>query len=187
MRLPRSGLWNVGVPAGTTLTNSGSIQVNTPGTVIDGLNVSGSITVNADNVTIRNTKVTATSGCSGSTCGNSLIRISGAYDVTVSHVELTSAPGLGGTEHAIRTTHGGTLTRTTFTSTGTLTHSVTAVPGGGSATITDSYSVIDLNIPGDHLENIYVEDKTLTVIHNTFINLRRRPRTSLWTRAKAIT
>lgn len=170
---PDPAYGNVGVPAGTTLTNSGSIEVNTPGTVIDGLNVSGSITVNADNVTIRNTKVTATSGCSGSTCGNSLIRISGAHDVTVSHVELTSAPGLGGTEHAIRNTHGGTLRADHLYQHGhvdALCHC--GVPGGGSATITDSYSVIDLNIPGDHLENIYVEDKTLTVIHNTFINLQ---------------
>ena len=53
-RIRRIG--NVGVPAGTTLTPSGSITVSTPGNVISGLNVTGEIDVNANNVTIRNTR-----------------------------------------------------------------------------------------------------------------------------------
>ena len=50
---------NTGVPAGTALKSSGSITINTPGTVIDGYDVSGTIYVRANNVTIRNTKVRA--------------------------------------------------------------------------------------------------------------------------------
>lgn len=48
---------NTGVPAGTTLTNSGSITVTVDGTVIDSRLVTGCITVQANNVTIKNTKV----------------------------------------------------------------------------------------------------------------------------------
>ncbi|SDL83304.1 hypothetical protein, partial [Tessaracoccus oleiagri] len=48
---------NTGVPAGTVLRRSGSIVVTTPGTVIDGLDVDGSIDVQANNVTIRNSRV----------------------------------------------------------------------------------------------------------------------------------
>lgn len=50
---------NTGVPAGTTLTNSGSLTVNTNGAVVQNLNVSGQIIVNANNVTIRNCRITS--------------------------------------------------------------------------------------------------------------------------------
>ncbi len=50
---------NTGVPAGVTLTNSGPITVTTNGAVIQNLNiVNGNITVNANNVTIRNCRIT---------------------------------------------------------------------------------------------------------------------------------
>lgn len=49
---------SVGVPAGTLLTVSDSITVTKAGTVIDAKHVKGTINVQADNVTIRNTKVT---------------------------------------------------------------------------------------------------------------------------------
>ncbi len=52
-------LTNTGVPAGTTLTNSGSITINTDGAIIQDLNISGQIVVNADNVTIRRVRVTS--------------------------------------------------------------------------------------------------------------------------------
>ncbi len=51
---------NTGVPAGTVLTNSGAITVTTAGTVIDGQNVTGGINVNANNVTIKNSKINVT-------------------------------------------------------------------------------------------------------------------------------
>lgn len=48
---------NTGVPDDTVLTPSGSLVINTPGTVIDARDVSGTITINASNVTIRRTRV----------------------------------------------------------------------------------------------------------------------------------
>ncbi|MEO6513243.1 MAG: right-handed parallel beta-helix repeat-containing protein [Candidatus Saccharimonadales bacterium] len=53
---------NTGVPAGTTLSASGTITVTTPGTVIDGKDVTGSIKVNANNVTIKNSKIHTSGG-----------------------------------------------------------------------------------------------------------------------------
>lgn len=50
---------NTGVPQGTVLTNSGTITVTQNGAVIQNKNVSGSIIIKADNVTIRNTRVTS--------------------------------------------------------------------------------------------------------------------------------
>ena len=54
---PDPAYGNVGVPRGTSLTKSGDRTVSRDGTVINGLDVSGSITVEASNVTIQNTKI----------------------------------------------------------------------------------------------------------------------------------
>jgi hypothetical protein len=48
-----------GVPAGVTLTPSGSIVINTPGAVIEGLNITGSVTINAANVTLKNCTISS--------------------------------------------------------------------------------------------------------------------------------
>jgi hypothetical protein len=49
---------NTGVPAGTTLTTvTGDININTDGEIFENKLVNGTITVNADNVTIRNCKI----------------------------------------------------------------------------------------------------------------------------------
>ena len=51
---------NTGVPAGVPLVASGSLTINQPGTVVSGLQVTGSIDVLASNVTIENTRVIQT-------------------------------------------------------------------------------------------------------------------------------
>jgi len=50
---------NTGVPEGIELTPSGSITVSDAGAVVENLDVTGSITVLADNVTIRNVRITS--------------------------------------------------------------------------------------------------------------------------------
>jgi len=50
---PRPGPDNTGVPKGTVLTPSGSIQVTTDGAIVEDLDISGTITVLANDVTIR--------------------------------------------------------------------------------------------------------------------------------------
>lgn len=55
---------NTGVPAGTSLTPSGSIDVTVDGTVIDSLEITGCITVHANNVTIKNSRLKVSS-CAG--------------------------------------------------------------------------------------------------------------------------
>jgi hypothetical protein len=48
---------NTGVPAGTTLTPSGSLTISTAGAVVAGRDIVGRVTVNAPNVTIRNSRI----------------------------------------------------------------------------------------------------------------------------------
>ena len=54
---PKPGPTNTGVPAGTTLRASGSVRVETDGAVVEDLDISGTITVLADNVTIRRVRI----------------------------------------------------------------------------------------------------------------------------------
>jgi hypothetical protein len=50
---------NIGVATGVQLKPSGPVEVDTPGAVISGLDVTGYILVNASNVTVRNVRVNA--------------------------------------------------------------------------------------------------------------------------------
>ncbi|MCA9594749.1 MAG: hypothetical protein KC776_15620 [Myxococcales bacterium] len=56
---PKPGPDNTGVPKGVTLTPSGSIKVEQDGAVIEGLDITGEVTVLADDVTIRNCRITS--------------------------------------------------------------------------------------------------------------------------------
>ena len=53
----KPGPSNTGVPAGTVLTPSGSLDLTTPGQVIDALDITGCVNVKAPNVTIRRTRI----------------------------------------------------------------------------------------------------------------------------------
>ncbi len=75
---------NTGVPDGVILTSSGSITITKDGTVIDALDVRGTINVQANNVTIMNTKVTSSD--------YAVIRI--AKDVTGTVVKNSEINGL---------------------------------------------------------------------------------------------
>lgn len=46
-----------GVPAGMQLTPSGSVTVDEPGAVVEGLDIDGTLTIRASDVTVRNTRV----------------------------------------------------------------------------------------------------------------------------------
>lgn len=52
-----AGPATTGVPRGRTLTPSGPLNITAPGTVVDGLDVDGCVTVSGSDVVIRNTRV----------------------------------------------------------------------------------------------------------------------------------
>jgi hypothetical protein len=71
---------NTGVPAGTTLTASGGLTVTTANTVIDAKDISGSVTIQASNVTIKRSKI------HGSGSGNGVNVVSGSVTVQDSEI-----------------------------------------------------------------------------------------------------
>jgi hypothetical protein len=76
---------NTGVPAGVTLTPSGGLKITTPGAVISGLNISGTVTIDAPNVTLKDCIIQGTGwyqvkiepGISGTTVKNCTINAGG--------------------------------------------------------------------------------------------------------------
>ena len=50
---------NTGVPAGITLSPSSSLSISTPGTVIDSKDINGTIFIDANNVTVRRSRLRA--------------------------------------------------------------------------------------------------------------------------------
>ncbi|HVV67334.1 MAG TPA: Ig-like domain-containing protein [Candidatus Saccharimonadales bacterium] len=159
---------NTGVPAGTALTASGSITASTAGQVINAKDVAGSIEIDANNVTVENTRVTLNSGSCGATntCGNSEIRINeGVTGTVIKNVELLTAPGIT-CEHDIRNTSSGTVQIS-----GSYLHGCDSnLYNVGNATVTNTYGIAKIAISTDHVENIYMSDSTLNMDHSTFFN-----------------
>lgn len=165
---PDPNYGNVGVPAGTQLSPSGDLVVTTPGTVINGAEISGPapIDIEASNVTVENSRLTVTGGGCGTqtTCGNWDIRIGEGYTGTVlSHDELTT-DATSTVEHAIRNTSDDSLRADHIYS-----HGPDAILYG-QGTLSDSYAIITLRIASDHLEDIYCADGTVTAHHDTLLN-----------------
>jgi hypothetical protein len=156
---------NTGVPPGTTLTPSGSITVSSPGRVIDGMDVTGQISVNADNVTIQNTRVTQTTSCGRtSTCGNFAIRLNtGVSGVVIRNVETRSRPGRT-CEFDIRNQGD-----SSNAGQGLYLHGCDA-NWYGEGRLKDSYGIAKRGISTDHVENVYFCSGTFTADHVTLFN-----------------
>jgi hypothetical protein len=165
---PDPSYGNVGVPPRTKLTSSGTITIRTAGAVVNGMDVTGEIIVAASNVTITNTRVNLTTGGCGlaDTCGNALVFQEPGYsNLTLSHVELASSPGVT-VEHAVKMYGGGMLRMEYVYQHG----DVDALCWCPAADITDSYSIVHLAIADDHLENIYSESSDVVVNHSVLLN-----------------
>src|SRR5262245_31364069 len=81
-----------GVPAGTTLTPyTGPMEITTPGTVIDGKIINGTLQIHADNVTIENCKITYDSWWG--------VDAEGANNITIQDCDFVG-PGLKGDSNA---------------------------------------------------------------------------------------
>jgi hypothetical protein len=146
-------------PSGT-LAASGSITASTNGQVIEGKDVTGSITVNADNVTIRNVKATATAMGSGS-C---VICAGNHTGLRIIDSKLSGkGTGSATVEAAVRDYGSVAVDRTSMAL-------CNECIQGGSVTVKDSYIVVSSIYSGAHAEDIYICSDTVNVDHSTLIN-----------------
>ncbi len=95
-----------GVPPGTTLTpHTGDLTIRTDGTLIDGWDLTGSLDVYADNVTVRNSRITSTNWWG-------INQRAGHTGLKVLHSTITGVPGRGpdhGGENYAVTSGGGAV------------------------------------------------------------------------------
>ena len=128
--------------------------------MIEGREVSGSITVNADDVTIRNSRIVASASgggscaiCAGSHTGLRVI------DSTISG----RGTGSQTAEAAIRDYGSATIE-------GSGLSLCNECIQGGSITVKDSYVVVSSIYAGAHAEDIYICSDTVDVEHSTLLN-----------------
>lgn len=153
-------------PGLAALTPSGSITVSTAGATISGKDVTGTIIVSANDVTLENDRVTQTGNC-GTTnaCGNYAIGISpGVTGVKIKNVETRSAAG-DTCQQDIRNGGTGLLVEDSY---------LHACDGNiwtyEPVTLKNSFLLAKIDISSDHIENIYAETTTFTAVHDTFFN-----------------
>jgi hypothetical protein len=158
---------SAGVPEGTSLTPSGSIEVNEPGAVVKDLDVSGTIEILADDVTIEDTRVTQDTTCGrhAGPCGNFAIGVeAGLKGITIRNVETRSAPGKT-CEQDIRNNGSQVVIDGAY---------MHACDGNlftvGPTVLKNSYGITKLELEDDHIENVYFEGTTFKAIHNTLLN-----------------
>jgi hypothetical protein len=157
---------NTGVPSGIPLGASGPLTITQPGTVVSGLEVTGTIDVLASNVTIENTRVIQNASCGPiNACGNSAIEIaSGLSGVVIKNVETASVPG-DTCEHDIRNTGSSLTIERAYL------HACDSnVYAAGPTVLKDSFGIAEIAISSDHIENIYFNETSFSAIHDTLLN-----------------
>jgi hypothetical protein len=159
--LPPTSEWrnstNTGVPAGLTLTPSGSLEITQTGAVISGLDIKGEVVINASNVTLQNCKITNS--------GYWVVKIAdGVTGAVVQNCEINGVGTGNDGSHGI-------LGSGTF-----IGNNIYNVENGitlqGSAVIRDNY-IHGLKASGaPHYDGIQIDGgiSNVTISHNTVIN-----------------
>jgi hypothetical protein len=148
---------NTGVPAGVTLTPSGDLVITKAGTVISGLDIRGTVSINAPNVTLMNCKVTAAAW--------NVIKI--APEVTGAVVKYCEINGVGGGNDGSCGING----QGTF-----IGNNIYNVENGinltGSSVIQENYIHGLLASGSPHYDGIQIDGgvSDVTLSHNTIIN-----------------
>jgi hypothetical protein len=154
---------HTGVPATVRLRSSGSVAVTRNGTVIDGLDVHGTIDVQANNVVIRNTRVT-----NSATANWGIIQRDGYGGLVVQDSQLRGN-GSQEMQQAILNFGGDLTVRRTDIS--QVSDGIATVQG----LIEDSYLHDPKVFEGDHVDLIQATSgpppgKSLAIRHNTIVN-----------------
>jgi hypothetical protein len=163
---------NTGVPAGTRLTpQTGEITVTTPGTTISGVALDGSIRINANNTTVKNSEIVVNGsqrGCSNPCGGHAILIGPGVTGTVIQDVTCHGGAPTGDnvTEFCVQSSDSSTVVKRVRCYNTT---SCFFGPGNWSDSFLDQTGAM---IPGEHYENLYYGggDPSLVVNHNTMLN-----------------
>jgi hypothetical protein len=162
---PDPAYGNVGPSAPcSSLIPSGSITASSPGQTIKGRNVTGTITVDASNVTIDNVCVTADGNAQ---LGSAAITIASGRDALIERSTIAGANASNqSVEIAVANPSGAaaTLSHDYLYNCGECVHD-------NSWTVTDSYIIANgMQGTDDHYEDVYCSDGTVSLNHDTLLN-----------------
>jgi hypothetical protein len=148
---------NTGVPAGVTLTPSGGMIINTPGAVISGLDIRGTVYINAPNVTLENCRITSGDFYVVSVNAGITGAVIRDCDIIGSGVATNGNNGIGGQ---------GTFLRNDISRVDN-----GIVVQGDSTLIQDNY-IHDMQAASAHYDGIQIDGgiSNATIRHNTIIN-----------------
>jgi hypothetical protein len=161
---PDPGFKNVGaLQTCSSLVSSGGIKLETPGERAEGLNITGAIYINAENVIVKNDCISTVGDLAGAR--NIQITAFGAH-ATISHV---TAKGKNTTTEAVQlgitndeNDPGVIVSYAYLSNCGECLH--------GAMELTNSYVTSNAEIPSEHTEDWYFDNATITAKHNTLIN-----------------
>lgn len=160
---PTSTVWpgpgNTGVPAGVKLTPVHDMVVTVAGTVLDGLDISGTLTINADDVTVRRCRVRGSA--------YAIIRVADtARRVVIEDVTVDGMGAAAGTPNS-----GGIIGPATVTRCDISGVENGVVPGSGSR-ITATW-IHDLGAPGSpHIDGIQIDgDRADIIVADCFVDM----------------
>lgn len=161
---PGSG--TAGVPTGTVLRPSSSLVLSTPGAVVDGLDITGTVQINASNVTLRRSRVTTGSAFS-------VIRVKeGVTGVRIEDVTVNGR-GSSGTSGSMGIMGPATVVRADISG---VENGFT--PSSGSV-LQDSW-IHNLNAPGSpHLDGVQIDGgQSNILLQRNTIDLREWSQTA---------
>ena len=164
--MPDPNYNNVGATSScSSLPASGSITVSTAGSLIQNLNVTGKITVNAANVRIQNVCVTTNGG--GQLGTNAVLLGTAGDNASIQNVTVAGAnSSTQSVEEAIANDSG-----TVATVTKAYLYNCGECLWNSPWAVSDSYVITNgMQGTGDHFEDVYCSDGTVTLTHDTLLN-----------------
>ncbi|MFK4578005.1 right-handed parallel beta-helix repeat-containing protein [Bradyrhizobium ottawaense] len=150
---------NTGVPAGVTLRPSGKLVVSEAGAVISGLNIQGTVTIEAPNVTLENCKVTSDSYF--------IVNIAGVTGAVVQNCEIN---GLGGTSGNVGINGQGRFAGNNIYN---VENGINVAGSNSGSTVIENNYIHGLKAAGSpHYDGIQIDGgvSNITIEHNTVIN-----------------
>jgi parallel beta-helix repeat protein len=139
---------------GVSLSPSGSLDINTNGTVVDGKDISGTVTIRASNVTIRRSRVRSSSYFP--------VRVVSGSNVVIEDVEVD---GLGRADKCIMMSGSGVIQRNNIHGCG----DGIAPSGSSGITIKDNYVHSPSTTSGVHSDGVEMNGgSNMTFTNNNF-------------------
>ncbi|MET4120490.1 hypothetical protein ABIB90_007550 [Bradyrhizobium sp. JR4.1] len=150
---------NTGLPPGVTLTASGNLVITQAGTVISGLNIQGTVTIEAPNVTLENCKITSDSWF--------IVNTNDQAGAVVKNCEIN---GLGGTSGNVGINGEGTFVGNNIYN---VENGINVAGSNSGSTVIQNNYIHDMKAAGSpHYDGIQIDGgvSNVTIEHNTVIN-----------------